>query len=652
MVDRVFVSAHGNVFMREIAEHLVEALVDLDHPAILVTDELPAVGDHPMSNLVVAPHEFFGLFPATAADVNWAAAHAISINTEQAGTPFFEAAMRFAAHAPLVFDINLQSLKAIRHHGLRAVHLPLGYVRSMDHWRCTTGADGCADATRTIDLAFMGGRTPRRELFLAGAAGMLWEWRTDLRVFSWHRPILGGGPTFLAGAAKYDALADTRILLNVHRGDDPYFEWARVVEAAANGCVVASETSMSTEPFVAGEHFVEAPLEYLAEQAVALAFDEARRVRIADAAHELLISRLHQRVLLETALEAGDSIIARNESPTVGAVVRSSVRSSVRTLSGELQPLSAAAKRSMQAARRAFLPTPNLDGEELLRRTAAELKTAYLAQLVHSRNLERAVCEATSGSPDPLLTSHSAVWPAARPKVSVVVPLYNQGHFLGEAMRSVTAAASGAAADTELIVVDDHSTDDSAAIAAELLHELNWFPTMLIRRRANGGLPVARNTGFAAARAPYVFALDADNVLYPSGLRVLVEHLDSAPDSVIAAYGILERFDADGSVGLTSHLPWDVDLLVQGAYIDAMALFRRSAWADVGGYHDSPDVYGWEDYDMWLGAASRGLRADLVTQFVGRYREQVGSMRKISDIDMASNFITLRQRHPRLPWPS
>ncbi len=90
---------------------------------------------------------------------------------------------------------------------------------------------------------------------------------------------------------------------------------------------------------------------------------------------------------------------------------------------------------------------------------------------------------------------------------------------------------------------------------------------------------------------------------------------------------------------------------MRGAYIDALAMIRIEAWREVGGYED-PGFYGWEDYDLWLALAERGRRASLVTSVVGRYREQAGSMRRISDIDMASNFVTLRERHPRLPWPS
>lgn len=615
---RVFVSGRGNVFMREIAEHLVEALLLTGRPGELVIDDLPDSADDPMQNLVVAPHEFFVLSPSAEPDRLRAAAASICINTEQPGTPFFDLAMTYAARGPVVLDINRYSLDAVRRLGLAAVHLPLGCTPSMDVWQGES-------RPRRVDIGFLSGRTPRREQFIAGAGGMLWEWNTDLRFFSWHRPILGGGPGFATGDEKFAALADTRILLNVHRGEEPYFEWARVVEAIANGCVVASETSAGIEPLVPGVHFVMAPLDHLAEQAIALALDEPRRAAVADAAYKLTTAALSQSEMLQIALTEA-AIVAR-QAPH----------------GGRNHPPRRGRRQRSEA------PASSSDG---LRKSAGELKAAYIAQLQLSRSIEATISLIEHGDPDHVDLVTTSAWELYDADVSVVIPLFNQGHYLADAVQSVVAASGEGGTRTELVIVDDHSTDQSRATAEQLLAELDWFPAMLVARAANGGLPVARNTGFRRSRAAHVFALDADNLLYPTGLRRLLDHLHTAPADVVAAYGILERFNTTGSVGLTSHLPWDPDLLVHGAFIDAMALFRRDAWTELGGYSTADGLYGWEDYDLWLTVAERGQRADLVRSIVGRYREQPGSMRKISDVDMASNFVILRERHPRLPWPS
>jgi glycosyltransferase involved in cell wall biosynthesis len=288
----------------------------------------------------------------------------------------------------------------------------------------------------------------------------------------------------------------------------------------------------------------------------------------------------------------------------------------------------------------------------MMEKTARDLKQAFLRQAETIRSIERALAHVRHGAADHVDVISTPAYAAFEPTVTVVIPLFNQGEYLDEAIDSVVAATAPGAPATDVVIVDDHSTDDSLAAAHRALAARPWLPATVLARAANGGLPAARNTGFTEARGRYVFALDADNVLYPNGLRALTACLDDAPDDVIAAYGLLERFDERGAVGLTSHLPWDVDLLVQGAFIDAMALLRRSAWAELGGYAQHDGIYGWEDYDLWLSAAERGWRAQIVTSIVGRYREQPGSMRKISDIDIASNFVTLRERHPRLPWPS
>ena len=174
--------------------------------------------------------------------------------------------------------------------------------RSAVHRRWMHGVAINASATSTSGSCRA---APRDESSSSPApAGCCGSGARDLRFFSWHRPILGEreGTSFAVGAAKLAALADTRILLNVHRGDEPYFEWARVVEAIANGCVVASETSVGIEPLVPGVHFLMAPFEHLAEQAVALAFDEPRRMAMAEAAYKLTNTELSQTELLQAAL--------------------------------------------------------------------------------------------------------------------------------------------------------------------------------------------------------------------------------------------------------------------------------------------------------------------------------------------------------------
>ena len=623
MIERVFVSPLGNVFMREIAEHLVEGLASKGHRPALITDALPSGAD-PFANLVVAPHEFFHLFPATVGEKMAGAASAVSVNTEQPGTPFFDIALPYLAAGPATLDINELSLAEQNRRGFNAAHLPLGVVPSMDHW-------GGGDGSRSIDVGFLAGRTTRREEFIGASASVLWEWNCDLRFFSWHAPATGESRSFVHGEAKYRALADTRVLLNVHRDETMYFEWARVLDALANGCVVASENSVGLGPLVPGEHFLMDSIDDLAERAVALLFDEPRRREMARAAHHLAFTDLHQGTLAEKAL------LAVREQAHVPSRRRPSTR-----------PGTASSTTLLSRARQ-FLTIDSQQARQTTEATASSLKQAWLRQLATVRSLERAAALVAHGDPDHCETSATPSYSAVSPDVTVVIPLYHQGQYVIGALSSV-AAASGADLVVDTVVVDDHSLDGSAEVVLDYMRTHPWQPVQLVRRAANGGLPVARNTGFTAARAAMVFAMDADNELRPNGLRKLAAVLGTQPDDVVATYGLLERFDDHESLGVLSHLPWDPDLLSWGNFIDAMALWRKSAWSALGGFADDPGIYGWEDYDMWLSTAERGWRAELVPQLVGKYREQGGSMRKVSDVDMEANYDRLRLRHPGLVW--
>ena|GEM_PF-401592 len=124
------------------------------------------------------------------------------------------------------------------------------------------------------------------------------------------------------------------------------------------------------------------------------------------------------------------------------------------------------------------------------------------------------------------------------PKLSVIIPTYNRAAFLGAAMDSVLNQTFR---DFELIIVDDGSTDDTAALVAS-----RNDPHIRYIHQANAGETAARNTGIAHALGALIGFLDSDDVMLPHNLETLVGILDSRPD-VDVAYGWFYFMNVDGS---------------------------------------------------------------------------------------------------------
>src|SRR5690242_2977109 len=93
--------------------------------------------------------------------------------------------------------------------------------------------------------------------------------------------------------------------------------------------------------------------------------------------------------------------------------------------------------------------------------------------------------------------------------VSVVIPAFNSEATLAE---TAASALAGSHREIELIIVDDGSTDGTAAVAQTLV---NSDPRVRLVQRTNGGLPAALNAGFGAARGEYIARLDSDDIWHP-----------------------------------------------------------------------------------------------------------------------------------------
>lgn len=201
-------------------------------------------------------------------------------------------------------------------------------------------------------------------------------------------------------------------------------------------------------------------------------------------------------------------------------------------------------------------------------------------------------------------------------KISVVMPCFNHGAFVREAVDSIRAIGRS---DVELIVVDDGSTD---ARTAEEMDKLAGEGIQVIRQ-ANRGLAGARNAGIEAARGDYIFPLDADDRMRGDWIDRAMRLLDS--DAAVGiVYGDAQCFGTRADCWRVG--PFDADRLLEANFIHASALYRKTVWEQNGGYDGTMPVQGLEDWDFWLGALEQGWQFAYVPEVFFDYRQAAGSM--------------------------
>lgn len=608
----VFVSPRGNAFMTDIARWLVEAGQLLGREATLRADGAPP-DDPDAVNLIVAPHEFYLLADFDDRTIHSAAQISVPVCTEQPGTPWFDIGTIPARVAPLVLDINAHGVAELVDRGLPARHLRLGGVPSMR---------AAGSGARDIDLVVLAGLTDRRGARLAQLAPLLWDRAAELRLFSFSRPVDGDVPGLVFGADKYRLLARSRVLLNIHRDakSPGYFEWARFVEAMANGCCIVTEPVDGSAPFMPGEHFLVGDDDL--EAVVARVLDDpAECARIGAAAQRAVLDEHPLTATLGPLLTELDSLAGRppvmpRRVPKYGRHLR-------------------------VAQRLPLLPPFRPSGELRLRAFQA-----MAAETALQREIDRVRCLVRHGSDDVVARAETAAYAAAEPEVSVIVTLFDYAHTVLETLESVVQSRDVA---YEIVVVDDHSRDDGRAVVQQFMDAHPDVPMLLLGSEINRGLPASRNLAFSAARAAKVMVMDADNLVYPTCLRRLADALDADPGAAFA-YATLECFGE--RPGVASAKAWYVPWLAEANYIDAQAMLRKEVWARFGGYRtDDALVFGWEDWELWLRLAEAGERGVHVPQMLGRYRTQAGSMISTTNLVADHMIAHLKELHPTLPWP-
>ena len=196
------------------------------------------------------------------------------------------------------------------------------------------------------------------------------------------------------------------------------------------------------------------------------------------------------------------------------------------------------------------------------------------------------------------------------PEISVVIPCFNLGRYLQEALESIFRQTYQ---DFELIIVDDGSTDE---FTAWLLQNVQW-PKTIVLRQANAGLAATRNRGIARASGRYICCLDPDDRLRPEFFAEAVRVLELEP-GVGFISGFFEMFDERQDIFRYGSCEFP-DLLAYNQSIQP-AVFRRSLWEKAGGYCEIFSASGIEDWDLWISFIELGYRAHVIPEIVWEYR--------------------------------
>jgi GT2 family glycosyltransferase len=206
------------------------------------------------------------------------------------------------------------------------------------------------------------------------------------------------------------------------------------------------------------------------------------------------------------------------------------------------------------------------------------------------------------------------------PTVSVLLPTYDRAYYLEGSVRSVLDQEY---ADLELIVIDDGSTDGTAALLAGIDD-----PRLRVLRRSHAGISAALNAGLGTARGRYIARNDSDDLWHPALLATLLPVLERAPHLGFA-YACSALVDADGAPksetrGMPPRHPADGfrSLLYSDCSVAVTTIYRRRCLDEVGGWDPASDVA--EDWDLALRVA-RHHPFRFVDRILAMIREHPGN---------------------------
>jgi glycosyltransferase involved in cell wall biosynthesis len=204
------------------------------------------------------------------------------------------------------------------------------------------------------------------------------------------------------------------------------------------------------------------------------------------------------------------------------------------------------------------------------------------------------------------------------PKFSIIIPCYNQAHFLNDALQSLLLQLF---TDWEAIIVNDGSLDDTSLVANEWTKRDN---RVRLVEQQNAGLSAARNAGIACASGLYIALLDADDKYGPDFLQSVNTHLDKGFGLVCCGY---TYFNTKGTIHRIVRQSEQLDFrsILTGNLFPPVAVAFQRQVLDKTGLFDT-DLKSAEDWDLWIRMFKAGIKLSVIEDALVYYRVSENSM--------------------------
>lgn len=211
------------------------------------------------------------------------------------------------------------------------------------------------------------------------------------------------------------------------------------------------------------------------------------------------------------------------------------------------------------------------------------------------------------------------------PLVSVVMPAYKVGAFIGDALASI---AGQTYTNWEILVVDDKGPDDGmVAIVRRFAAEHPTHRVELIEHEVNKGVSAARNTGIAASIGELVAFLDPDDHWFADHLERATAQFERSPglDVTTGPVEVLDVGPVAKPTWVTARGEWHRTyfphtLAIYNFIQPSATVVRRSAVQQVGGFDTDPQIQHIEDYDLWIRMIDAGMRFVFLEKPTSLYR--------------------------------